>query len=180
MKQIVTQEYKDFLKEIINNIENAKINASHQMTSILVELNYLNGKSIVEKQEKYGWGSSIIKQLSDDLNKTYDSLQGYSVSNLQYMRQFYLEYKDNPMLLSYALNVPWTHNIIIIQKIKDLKEREYYLKALKQTGWNKNVLINQIKANAYEYHLNNPKLSNYTETLLEHLAEQANENLKSV
>lgn len=61
MKQIVTQEYKDFLKEIINNIENAKINASQQMTSILVELNYSNGKSIVEKQEKYGWGSSIIK-----------------------------------------------------------------------------------------------------------------------
>jgi len=180
MKQIVTQEYKYFLKEIVNNIENAKINASQQMTSILVELNYLNGKSIVEKQEKYAWGSSIIKQLSDDLNKTYDSLQGYSVSNLQYMRQFYLEYKDNPILLSNALNVPWTHNIIIIQKIKDLKEREYYLKAVKQTGWNKNVLINQIKANAYDYHLKNPKLSNYSETLPEHLAEQANENLKSV
>jgi len=46
MKIIVTQEYKDFLKEIINNIENAKINASQQITAILVELNYRNGKSI--------------------------------------------------------------------------------------------------------------------------------------
>jgi len=180
MKEIVTQEYKDFFKEIINNIENAKINASQQITAILVELNYRNGKAIVEKQEKYGWGSSVIKQLSYDLNKTYDGLQGYSVSNLQYMRQFYLEYKDNPILLSHALHVPWTHNIIIIQKIKDLKQREYYLSAVKQTGWNKNVLINQIKANAYDFHLKNPKNSNFNETLPVHLAEQANENLKSV
>ncbi len=63
MKELVTQEYKDFLKEIINNIESAKINASQQITAILVELNYRNGKAIVEKQEKYGWGSSVIKQL---------------------------------------------------------------------------------------------------------------------
>ena len=68
-KDVETQEYQDFFKEIISNIENAKINASQQITAILVELNFRNGKSIVEKQEKYGWGSSIIKQLSVDLNK---------------------------------------------------------------------------------------------------------------
>ena len=180
MKELATQEYKDFLKEIITNIENAKITASQKITAILVELNFRTGKSIIEKQERYGWGSSIIKQLSVDLNKIYDGLQGFSVSNLQYMRQFYIEYKDNPILLSYALQVPWTHNIIIIQKIKNLKEREYYLKTVNQTGWNKNVLINQIKANAYDFHLKNPKQNNFNETLPEHLAEQANENLKSV
>ena len=180
MKELNTNEYKQFLKEIISNIENAKIQASHKLNAILVELNFINGKLIIEKQDKYGWGSSVIKQLSKDLNKTYDGLHGYSVSNLQYMRQFYLEYKDNPILLSYALQVPWTHNMMIIQKIKDLKERKYYLKAVKQTGWNKNVLLNQIKANAYDFHEKNPKTSNFNETLPEHLAEQANENLKSI
>ncbi len=180
MKELKTNEYKKFLKEIISNIENAKIQASYQLNAILVELNYRNGKLIIEKQEKYGWGSSVIKQLSKDLNKIYDGLKGYSVSNLQYMRQFYLEYKDNPILLSHSLQIPWTHNILIIQKIKDFKKREYYLKAVKQTGWNKNVLLNQIKSNAYEHYLKNPKLNNFNETLPEHLAEQANENLKSV
>jgi len=117
MKGLNTNEYKQFLKEVISNIENAKIQASYHLNAILVELNYRNGKLIIEKQEKYGWGSSVIKQLSKDLNKIYDGLKGYSVSNLQYMRQFYLEYKDNPILLSHSLQIPWTHNILIIQKI---------------------------------------------------------------
>ncbi len=180
MDKINNKEYQVFLQQIISNIENAKIQASYKLNEILVELNYLNGKLIVEKQEEYGWGSSVIKQLSRDLNKTYDGLQGYSVSNLQYMRQFYLEYKDTPILLSFALKIPWTHNILIIQKIKDLKEREYYLKAVKHTGWNKKVLLNQIKGNAYKHYLENPKLNNFNETMPEHLAEQANESLKSI
>lgn len=180
MDKINNKEYQEFLKQIISNIENAKIQASYQLSEILVELNYLNGKLIIEKQEKYGWGSSVIKQLSKDLNNTYDGLQGYSVSNLQYMRQFYLAYKDTPILLSHALKIPWTHNILIVQKIKNLKEREYYLKAVKQTGWNKNVLLNQIKGNAYQHYIENPKLSNFNETMPEHLAEQANESLKSI
>jgi predicted nuclease of restriction endonuclease-like (RecB) superfamily len=75
--------------------------------SILNEVNYNNGKLIIERQLKFGWGQSEIKQLSKDLNKNYDGLSGYSVSNLQYMKQFYLEYKDNPILLSYALQIPW-------------------------------------------------------------------------
>jgi len=46
-------------------------------------------------------------------------------------------------------------------------------------AWSRAVLINQIKGNAYEYHIKNPKLSNFDETLPEHFAEQANESLKS-
>ncbi len=46
-------------------------------------------------------------------------------------------------------------------------------------AWSRAVLINQIKGNAYEYHVKNPKLSNFDETLPEHLSEQANESLKS-
>ncbi len=68
MKELNTNEYKQFLKEVINNIEDAKIQASYQLNAILVELNYRNGKLIIDKQEKYGWGSSVIKQLSKDFN----------------------------------------------------------------------------------------------------------------
>ena len=42
------------------------------------------------------------------------------------------------------------------------------------------MLLNQIKGNAYEHYLKNPKLNNFNETLPEHIAEQANENLKSI
>lgn len=179
MKEIAENDYQQLLQEIIANIENARVKASKMIYSVLNEVNFNNGKAIIERQNKFGWGQSVIKQLSADLNQQYDGLTGYSVSNLQYMRQFFIEYKDQPRLLSYALQIPWGQNIVIIQKTKDLDEREYYLKATDKMAWSRSVLLNQIKANAYEYYLENPKLSNFNETLPEHLAEQANESLKS-
>lgn len=179
MNEISHIEYSNLLTDIVDNIEKAKIKASKMLNSTLIELYYNNGKMIVERQLQFGWGQSVIKRLSDDLNKTYDGLTGYSISNLQYMRQFYLEYKDNPVLLSYALNIPWGQNLLILQKTVDLEEREYYLKATDNLSWSRAVLLNQIKANAYQYQLKNPKATNFNETLPEHLAEQANESLKS-
>jgi len=90
MDEIIGTDYKNLLKDIVANIEKARVKASRMINSTLIELNYNNGKLIIERQKKYGWGSSVIKQLSKDLNKTYDNLKGYSVSNLQYMRQFLL------------------------------------------------------------------------------------------
>jgi len=46
-------------------------------------------------------------------------------------------------------------------------------------AWSRAVLLNQLKANAYEYHLKNPNLDNFERTLPEHLSEQAKESLKS-
>jgi len=179
MEEISNFEYSKLLTDIVDNIEKARIKASKMLNSTLVELYYNNGKLIIERQQQFGWGQSVIKRLSDDLNKTYDGLTGYSISNLQYMRQFYLEYKDNPVLLSYALQIPWGQNLLILQKTIDLEERTYYLKATDKMSWSRAVLLNQIKANAYQFQLKNPKSTNFNETLPEHLAEQANESLKS-
>jgi len=179
MEEISNIEYSKLLTAIVDNIEKAKIKASKMLNSTLIELYYNNGKLIIERQQQFGWGQSVIKRLSDDLNKTYDGLTGYSISNLQYMRQFYLEYKDNPVLLSYALQIPWGQNLLILQKTIDLEERTYYLKATDKMSWSRAVLLNQIKANAYQFQLKNPKSTNFNETLPEHLAEQANESLKS-
>ncbi len=72
--------------------------------------------------------------------------------------------------------MPWSHNILIIQKIKDENQREYYLKATNEMAWSRAVLLNQIKANAYEYQKQLPKNNNYKKALPEHLSEQANEH----
>lgn len=43
----------------------------------------------------------------------------------------------------------------------------------------RSVLLNQIKAQAYQRHLLEPKQTNFDQTLPEHLAEQANEAIRS-
>ena len=69
--------------------------------------------------------------------------------------------------------------MIIMSKSKTHEERLYYMEMTVKMAWSRDVLLNQIKAGAYERHLIEPKLSNFDKTLPEHLAEQANEVLKS-
>ena len=75
--------------------------------------------------------------------------------------------------------IPWGHNLLILNKISDFDARLYYLRATAQFGWTRNVLLNQIKAGAYERSLAEGKTHNFPSTLPEHLAEQAEEALKS-
>ncbi len=75
--------------------------------------------------------------------------------------------------------VPWGHHVEIMKKVSNPVERLYYLRATAQFGWTRNVLMNQIKAGAYEHSLAEGKLHNFPAALPEHLAEQAEEALKS-
>ena len=75
--------------------------------------------------------------------------------------------------------IPWGHNLLILNKISDFDARLYYLRATAQFGWTRNVLLNQIKAGAYQRSLAEGKTHNFPSTLPEHQAEQAEEALKS-
>ncbi|MGB7623804.1 MAG: DUF1016 N-terminal domain-containing protein, partial [Terriglobia bacterium] len=46
--------------------------------------------------------------------------------------------------------IPWGHHLLILNKLTDSAARLYYLHATAQLGWSRNVLLNQIKAGAYE------------------------------
>ena len=76
-------------------------------------------------------------------------------------------------------NVPWGQNLLILRKLTDPAARLYYLRATAQFGWSRNVLLNQIKAGAYERAVTEKKTHNFPLALPEYLAEQADEMLKS-
>lgn len=75
--------------------------------------------------------------------------------------------------------IPWGHHRLILDKFSDPNARIYYLQATAGLGWSRNVLLNQIKAEAYERAKAKKKAHNFQLALPENLAEQANEMLKS-
>ena len=171
--------YNNFFKEIIDTINSARYNAFKSLNKYHIGQNFEIGRIIVENQERNQWGESIVDTLSKDINKQIDGVKGYSPQNLWRMRQFYLEYENEPELLELALKIPWGQNMLIIHQLKNKKERKYYLQATDQLGWSRAVLLNQIKANAFQHHLIDKKMSNFEKALPVHLSEQANEALKS-
>ncbi len=77
------------------------------------------------------------------------------------------------------LMAPWGHHIEIMKKAKSSAARLYYLRSTAEFGWTRPVLLNQLKAKAYERSLADGKSHNFPLALPEHLAEQAEETLKS-
>jgi len=90
----------------------------------------------------------------------------------------------SPAILSQAVRelvsaIPWGHHVNILATITKPEVRLYYLLATARFGWSRNVLLNQIKAEAYERSLKEGKAHNFPAALPAHLAEQAEEALKS-
>jgi predicted nuclease of restriction endonuclease-like (RecB) superfamily len=143
--------YKVLFEKVVSIIGETRIKAYKSLTKYQLSLNFEIGKLIVDSQTKHGWGKHIVTDLSKDINQVIDGITGYSPQNLWRMRQFYLEYREDEQLKELAFQVPWGQNLLIIQKIKDNVEKQYYLKATIEMGWSRAVLLNQIKANAYQH-----------------------------
>lgn len=179
-KKIITIKSKDyisFLEDIKKKITKARISAYKSLNKELIKLYWEIGRSILEKQERYGWGKSIVERLSNDLKKEFFGIRGYSTQNLWYMRQFYLEYRNTPNLQQLVGEIPWGQNLVILSKVKNIKDREFYIKTTIQYGWSRDVLIHQIEAEAHKQ-VKIKKIHNFPKTLPAHLAEQANLTMK--
>jgi predicted nuclease of restriction endonuclease-like (RecB) superfamily len=148
-------EYNTFLTEIRDRIRKSQYEALRSVNKELIVLYRDIGMMIVERQEKYGWGKSIVENLASDLQNEYPGIKGFSARNLWNMRNFYVLYRDDQKLQPLVAEISWTKNLVIMEKCKDSLEREFYILMTKKFGWTKNVLINQIENKAYQQYLLN-------------------------
>ena len=79
MKNILQSDYQSFLKEIKEKIYQAQLKAMKAVNHELLILYTDIGKLIVEKQENLGWGKSVVENLSQDLQKEFSGMMGFSV-----------------------------------------------------------------------------------------------------
>ena len=103
------------------------------------------GKAVSQRTEK---GAAVAA--AEYLTKKYPNVQGFSPRNLRRMRDFYRTYEDQPALLSLALQLGWTQNVVILESDLSMELRGWYLKATKQFCWSKAKLVEKITANAHE------------------------------
>src|SRR4030042_1236203 len=203
MKKNITfadKRYLEFVREMKERITFARIAAARSVNSELIMLYWDIGKAIVAKQKEHGWGDSIVETLSRDLQKELPATTGFSADNLWRMRQFFIEYsapefleqtvpemgigKNGIQNLEQAVpdllsDIPWGHHVEVLKKVKDYKARVYYLRSAARFGWSRNVLLNQIKACAYDRARLGKKTHNFPAVMPAYLAEQADEAIKS-
>jgi predicted nuclease of restriction endonuclease-like (RecB) superfamily len=172
--------YNDILQQIITEIKSTRIVLAQRVNSAMMDLYWNIGKRLsVEGLEK-GYGASVVKRLSVDLQQEFPDTSGFSTRNLWNMKNFYEFYAlADTKVQQLAALLPWMHNILIISKVRTLTEAEYYLKIAHENSMSRNILLNFIKADSYKNTKILPKHSNFEQTLQAHLRQQADEILKS-
>lgn len=204
---VTERAYLDFLAQLKSRIARARLNAVRAVNRELVELYWDMGLAIKEKQAVHGWGDAVVKNIALDLVAAFPGNSGFSASNLWRMRQAIDVYtapdflaqlvreadtrssvvrSDSPtqervaqVVRDLVVDVPWGHHVNVLMKVEDPAARLYYLKASARFGWSRAVLLNQVKGQAYERTRAEGKSHNFPAALPEHLAEQAEEALKS-
>jgi predicted nuclease of restriction endonuclease-like (RecB) superfamily len=186
-KSSTTEAYQQFLFEIVNLVQNHRVVAVQSVQTISNQLYWNIGELILKKQQEHGWGKSIVEQLSNDLNHHIGEGVSWSPRNLWFMRQLVSEYSnlnqpgsEIETLKKLVSEVPWKHNILILQKVKDSKARIFYLQSTIRNKYSRSVLLHQIEADAYSNYLQNPTQHNFAAALPKHLLEQTQESIKSV
>ena len=132
-------DYATLLIEVKEHVRSAQYDALKAVNKELVSLYWDIGRLIAERQNREGWGKSVVERLAHDLQSEFPGVKGFSVQNLWYMRQFHLEYCDKEKLQPLVGEISWTHNLVILQRSKNHLEREFYIRMTRKFGWPKNV-----------------------------------------
>ena len=113
----------------------------------MVEAYWNIGKSIVEQQdgyEKAEYGSRLIAELSKQM--IVDFGKGFTLTNLKYMRQFYLTFPNSHALRD---ELSWTHYRLLM-RVENKNAREFYIEEAIKSNWSTRQLERQINSFFYE------------------------------
>jgi len=96
--------------------------------------------------------------------------------NLWDMKRFYERYSQcSPKLRQAVAVLPWGHNLVLINKVKEDNHTEFYANEVVAKGWSRDLLLNAIKLDTYTLAQKQIKSNNFDITLPEAHAEYANE-----
>lgn len=168
--------YRDLLADIKVRVRRAQHKAAISASAEMILMYWDIGRMIAARQEREGWGAGVIPRLAVDLKNELPEQKGFSERNIKLMVQFCQTYPDAltigqppvaqisdgktprsigqppvaqlTMIQRAVLSVSWAHNVILIQKIKDLPTRLCYARQVIEHGWSRDDLAVQIKNRA--------------------------------
>jgi len=146
---IAPQGYREFLHGLKLRIQQAQLKATLAVNRELILLYWQIGRDILERQERAGWGARIVERLAQDLHREFPDVRGFSPRNFKYMRAFAEAWPDEAIVQQLVAQLPWGHNVRLLDKVQDPAERAWYVEQAIQNGWSRNILVMQIESGLY-------------------------------
>lgn len=192
------KEYVEWLSELKQRFCSSQAKAAVRVNTAMLEYYWSLGKDIVKKKAESKWGSGFFNQLSADMRSMFPNEMGFSVTNLKYMKRWYLFYYEKvtkchqvgdqiekqirhqpgdelEMPKEFGI-IPWRHHVEIFTKSKSIEEAFFYIHKVVEEGWSRSWLEKQMVAKLFKTH--GSALTNFDNTLPAPQSELAKELLK--
>ena len=172
---MIEKGFKNIVEEIKQQISSTQYEIFKNANMNLLKLYYNIGKTI---NENSSWGNKFIDELATELKITFPNIKGFSVRNLKSMKKYYIECNKNAKVQMSSAQIPWSHNMLILDKIRDDAKRIWYMEQTAVNGWSYDVLAFQIKSELYERQVLGDKPNNFNESLSSSQSELAKDMMK--
>ena len=176
--------YAALLRKIKQRVQIAQQRAIYAANEEMLRMYWDIGCMLQQSQDADGWGKKTLQRLAVDLKNDYSEIKGFSVRNMQCMIQFFNEYNQELTMVKgvvspiaqplvaqlgqYNFTLPikhlsWAHNLILLQQVKDIRARYWYMVQSITSHWSKRYLQEAIKLDDYGKH--GALANNFTPTL---------------
>lgn len=117
---VESKNYFQVFEQLKADIIQSQLQAALLVTRELAFLYWRIGKTLSAKAQQEGWGAKTLERLARDLKATF--ISGFSYRNFKYMRQFAEAFPEENWA-AVAAQIPWGHNMLILDKVEDLDQR---------------------------------------------------------
>ena len=173
---INNNEYFEIIENIKSQIHAAQYKAVLGANREQIILYWNIGKVIIDNSK---WGNKFIDNLARDIKLEFPDSTGYSVRNLKYMRKFAEIFNDDKIVPTLMAQLTWSHNRLLMDKIKEKSKMIWYADKTIENGWSKSILWDQVDLKVYERQAISEKATNFSKTLALPQSELAKETLKN-
>lgn len=142
--------YAEWLVDLKQRIHTAQQRATLAVNRELVGLYWSIGSEILTRQAEQGWGAKVIDRLAHDLRTAFPEMKGFSPRNLKYMRAFAEAWPDAEFVQQAVAQLPWGHNLVLLDKLPDPETRRWYAAKAIEHNWSRNILVMQIEIRLLE------------------------------
>lgn len=168
--------YAEWLTDLKSRIHASQQRATLAVNRELILLYWQVGRDILDRQDRQGWGAKVIGRLSEDLRTAFPEMKGFSPRNLKYMRLFAGAWPDPAIVQQAVAQLPWGHNLVLLEKLKTLEDRQAYAQSAIEHGWSRNMLNIHIETPLLERR--GKAITNFEASLPKPQSDLARESLK--
>ena len=157
------RDYASVLADLKQRIERERTRVVVAANTAMMLLYWDIGRTILERENREGWGAKVVDRLAADLSHSFPEMHGFSPRNLRYMKTFAGAWPDPAIVQRVVARLPWRQNIALLERLDDSSARLWYAEQAVQHGWSRTILEMQIENEAHRRA--GKTISNFADTL---------------